>query len=344
LERQRRQNIESHGGIVAVRQRLIPLDRSDEWRAALRDVPHCFAHTWEHCHAMHLSSGLVTYLYQVESEGSMYVCPLAERTWNGSVDVVTPYGFSGFTGRGDRAQLSELWRRFARERGYVSGFITQNPVLGRSPYCAPDEGYQHKSVYVLDLVSSTEQLFARLHTNRKRELRRWDEITGHLVLDQEELTAFLLARYQEFLRSRCATSVFDLAPESLTFLASLDNVLLVGMNDGDGVQAVSMFGYTPDGADYLYNVSRPEGRRFSSALIWYAVQMLKSLGVPSLNLGGGVSEGDGVARFKRRFGGDCLPLTYLKQVYDRTAFVEACLRADADPDDLTGYFPPYRSQ
>jgi Acetyltransferase (GNAT) domain len=218
----------------------------------------------------------------------------------------------------------------------------QNPLLDRSPYELPGEAHRHKHVYAFDLTRPVDELFARLHTNRRRQLRRWDQVAAGLVVDRDALTAFLLEHYRAFFLARNATAVYDLAPASLAFLAHLDNVVLVGAADGGRVTAVSMFGYTPAGADYLFNVSTPEGRRHSAALIWYAVLRLRGLGVPWLNLGGGVSEDDGVARFKQRFGADVLPLTYLKQVYDRPRYAELCRWAGVDPDDLSGWFPPYR--
>ncbi|MGY1703982.1 hypothetical protein ACI79C_05360 [Geodermatophilus sp. SYSU D00697] len=332
----------AHGALAATREQLIPLDAPDRWRRALARVRHGFAHTWGHCYAMHLSSGLATYLYETETPNAVFVCPIAERVFDETVDVVTPYGFSGFAGEGTDEELPGLWRRWARERGYVSGFLMQNPLLSGSPYEVAGEAHTHKHVYAIDLTRPVDELYARLHTNRRRQLRRWDQITAGLVVDRVELTAFLLDHYRAFFRARDATSVYDLAPESLAFLAGLDNVVMVGAADSGRVTAVSMFGYTATCGDYLFNVSAPEGRRHSAALIWYAVLRLRSLGVPWLNLGGGVAEDDGVARFKQRFGADVLPLTYLKQVYDPVRYSELCRRAGADPDDLTGWFPPYR--
>ena len=80
----------------------------------------------------------------------------------------------------------------------------------------------------------------------------------------------------------------------------------------------------------------------STHLLWSAAHRLRGLGVPSLNLGGGVAEGDSLARFKERFGARKLPLTALKQVYDRAAYERLCRERGADPDDIEAYFPPYR--
>ena len=330
---------------VFPRQRLISLESAQEWRATLAPLPHTFAHTWDHCYAMQLSSGLPTHLYSVETGTASYVCPIAERIFDGAVDVVTPYGFSGFTGDGGDGggdELPGLWRAFARERGYVAGFLMQSPVLGPSPYALAGEAYSHKHVFVLDLTLPVEELHVRLHENRRRQLRGWSDIAAELVVDEADVVQFLLDNYQDFFRLRNAASVYNFAPESLSFLAGLDNVVLIGATDGGRIQAASMFGYTATGADYLFNVSTQEGRRHSASLIWCAVHFLQSLGVPLLNLGGGVTEGDGIAGFKQRFGAARLPLTYLKQVYDQDTYARLCATVGADPGDRAGYFPAYR--
>jgi hypothetical protein len=76
-------------------------------------------------------------------------------------------------------------------------------------------------------------------------------------------------------------------------------------------------------------------------LIWAAVRELKRLGVPTLNLGGGVSEGDSLAEFKRRFGAKQVPLRHVKQVYRPGRYRQLSQRVGADPA-AQGYFPAYR--
>jgi hypothetical protein len=95
-------------------------------------------------------------------------------------------------------------------------------------------------------------------------------------------------------------------------------------------------------ADFLFNISLPEGKDAASSLIWAGVLCLQRRGVASLNLGGGVLPGDKLAQAKQRFGASVLPLRCLKQVYDVDRFTELCQKAGADPSERGGYFPPYR--
>ena len=112
-----------------IRHSLIGLDERDRWRSALAGMPHGFGHTWESCHAFSLTTDLPTYLYLAECPEGRVVCPLMERGINGAVDVATPFGFSGFAGRGQIANFAEQWRAFASRERWVCAYVGQNPLF-----------------------------------------------------------------------------------------------------------------------------------------------------------------------------------------------------------------------
>jgi hypothetical protein len=327
---------------MMVRQNCIPLNAPAEWKEALKDIKHAFAHTWENCYAMQLTTGLNTYLYCFEEENIRIVCPISERPFNQYADIVTPYGFSGFAGSADYAGFPCFWKQFVKERGYVCGYIGLNPVFENNSYFEPDEAYLYNAIYVLDLTLSPEELYTNLSTNRKRQLNNWDEILCSVVLEKPTVTDFLLTNYLAFFRRKNASPVYSFSLDTLSFLVGLDNILIVGIQKAGRVVAVSVFTYTSHVGEYLFNVSLPEGKQHSVALLWYAVTYLKSLQIPLLNLGGGVRENDGVAQFKERFGAMKLPLKCLKQVYEPEIYGKLCQMVYADPNDRRGYFPSYR--
>jgi hypothetical protein len=324
------------------RHKCIPLDAPAEWEEALKGIRHAFAHTWENCYALHLTTGFETYLYCFEAENLRVVCPLAERTFERYVDIVTPYGFSGFVGDGDCSESRQYFADFAKEQGYVCGYIGLNPILENNTCFAQGEAFQYNSIYVLDLTLGHNELYANLSTNRKRQVKDWGEIFSHTLNDRDMLIDFFLANYSEFFRAKRASPVYRFSKDTLSFLLNLKNVFLVGAQGSEGVEAVSVFAYTPYVGDFLFNVSLPQGRHHSAALLWYGLNYLKGLQIPLLNLGGGISENDGVARFKQRFGGKRLALRCLKQVYQPEVYVELCRRMDVDHTNMVGYFPAYR--
>jgi hypothetical protein len=292
---------------------------------------------------MHLTTRFKTYLYCFEAENVRVVCPLAERMFQGHIDIVTPYGFSGFVGDGDCSEFRQYFADFVKEQGYVCGYIGLNPMLENNTYFAQSEAFQYNSIYVLDLTLGHDELYAKLSTNRKRQLKDWREISSRTVVERGMLIDFFLTNYSGFLRAKRASSVYRFSKDTLSSLLNLKNVFLVGAQGSKGVEAVSVFAYTPYVGDFLFNVSLPQGRHHSAALLWYGLNHLKALQIPLLNLGGGISENDGVARFKQRFGGKRLALRCLKQIYQSEVYVELCRRVNADHTNMASYFPAYRS-
>jgi hypothetical protein len=320
---------------------LIPLVQRERWAEVLADVPHGHAHTWDFCQAVQLTSGLATHLYRYERGSARVICPLSERDYDGQVDVVTPYGFGGLAMSGDCRGFADDWAEFAHARGWVCGYLALNPQLGEADGFADEEVNAHTSVYVMDLRGSEDEVRSRLSQNRRRQLRDWPAAEASLEHDRDRLTAFLLGTYAEFFARRGAGRATDLSRDTMAAIAALDDVLVVGAGDGE-LESVALFGHTPHGADYLFNVSVPGGERHAVYLIWWAVQQLRALGVESLNLGGGVRPGDDLAEFKRRFGAAELPLLTLRQVYRADVYEELC-RAAGVTSERGGWFPPYRA-
>jgi hypothetical protein len=182
----------------------------------------------------------------------------------------------------------------------------------------------------------------RLSENRRRQLRDWPSVAATLEYDRERLTDFLLATYAEFFARRGAGGATNLSPDTMAAIAALDDVIIVGAGTGGALESVAIFGHTPHAGDYLFNVSIPGGERHAVHLIWSAVERLRELGVPSLNLGGGIREGDDLAEFKRRFGAGELPLASLRQVYLPDLYERLCREAGVT-SDRSGWFPPYRA-
>jgi hypothetical protein len=324
-----------------IRQDYIPLECPSEWKEALKGVRHSFGQTWENCYAMHLTTGFKTWLYSFESQNGRVICPIAEREFGGYIDILKPFGFSGFVANGNCSEFPYYWKESARQRGYICAYLGLDPIFDCSTSFDPGEVFQYDTIYVLDLTLSLDELWANLSTNRKRQLGDWDNIRSNLALEKPILADFFLANYVDFFRRKNASQFYFFSRDTLSFLFDLDNVLIVGAPNSGQVEAVSVFTYTADVGEYLFNVSLPEGRNHTAPLLWYGVNYLKSLRIPSLNLGGG---GGGMAEFKRRFGGRELALKCIKQIYEPGIYQKLCRRVNADPSDMTGYFPPYQKR
>ena len=329
--------------MAPIMERCIPLDSRADWQEALRGIPHAFGHTWESCYAMHLTSRLPTYLYCFAKADVRIVCPLAERTFGGHTDIVTPYGFSGFVGTRDCPEFPDHWTAFARRRGYVCGYIQLHPAFENGTYFAPHETLHYNHIYVIDLTLSTSALTERLGRTRRKEIERLTGAPDRIIVDRRAATAFFLTTYQEFFRQRNASPAYRFSMETISFLCGLDNTVLVGAGSAGQVEAAALLGYTPYCGEGLFQVSLPGRQRYAVDLVWYRVHHLKGLGVPLFNLGGGIRDNDGVAAFKEQFGAMKLPLRSLRQVYRPDIFEELCRQTGSADQDPAGYFPPYRT-
>jgi hypothetical protein len=323
-------------------QRAIPLDSPLEWKQALAGIRHSFFHTWEYCSAMFLTTGQPTFLYCAETPEARVVCPFVERTFGDYVDIATPYGFSGFAGNGAIPDLTETWRRFAAERGYISGFISLHPLFAHADSENSPFVYEMKTLYLLNLKNSIPDLFRKCSKTLRQELNKWQR--GVFVnTDREELTAFALNNYKEFFHSHKATAVYDLNPKTFEFLMGLENVVALGVGPRTGLEAVIMAGFTPYAAEAIFSFTIPGARGHGAGLVWKLAEALHKLEIPYLNLGGGRVPNDSLAFFKSRFGPEQLPLHVLKEVYAVDDYKELCLHAGVSPEDRGGYFPSYRS-
>lgn len=324
-----------------MKQELIPISRPHHWKEAIADVPHAFGHTWENCNAMFINTGLPTYLYSFISGPIKVLCPITERRYNDMVDIVTPYGFSGFVGNVDYPEFQYYWKRFASELGYVSGYIGLNPVFENKSYLAENELFTYNTIYVLDLQLSIQTLFQRLSHGRKSQLKGFDNDILNFTTEKTILKDFFLNNYKLFFTEKNAGEAYHFSSQTISYLLDLDQIFLVGRIEKGEVRAVSVFAFTSYIGEYLFNVSKPGAQSQSTALLWFGIQYLKSINIPFLNLGGGINKDDSLAQFKQRFGALPLPLKCLKQIYNLTSYNQLCQKAGVEPDLKSGYFPAY---
>ena len=322
-------------------ERCIPVAQREEWESALAGVDHAFAHTWDNCYAMQQSSGLTTFLYVYENSSARVLCPVAERPFGPSVDIVTPYGFSGFIGRGDTSGFLSAWHRFALERDYVCGYFSQHPLLAWEGLSATEELRSRSTVFVLDLSLPEGTLFANTSALRRRQHRSWSKAGAPVIKDGDAEREFFVTRCSAFLRERGASDLYNFSSSTLRQLVASNHTLVLGASDDGRVVAAALFGFSSGIVEYYLHAAEPEGRQYSALLIWAAIRHFKGLGARWLNLGGGVQPGDGVSLFKQLWGGDELPYRVIRQVYRPDLYTQLCHSAGIAESDET-YFPAYR--
>lgn len=325
---------------MRVQHELVPLRDRAAWEAAIEGVPHSFFHTWIYNAAIAATTRLPTSLYVCRWSGGRIVCPLLERSFRGYVDVATPPGFPGPVGTAPFPNFAAEWMSFARRRGWVSGYIGLDPTLTDEALASSADAFHHNDIYVLDLSAGEARLASQLSRNRRRQLRRHDEL--RLVFAREPIETFLVERLGPFWDARGASPASRLSEESIRLLCSAEGVRLVAAEIDGGIQAAAAFASTAWSAVSVMLVGTSTGRRLTFHLVWDAVCHYSTGSIAQLNLGGGVRPHDSVAEFKRRFGAKVVPLRALRQVYDEAVYRVLCKRTGHDPSDRSGYFPAYR--
>lgn len=324
--------------------KIISIENKEEWNKALDGINHSFAFTHENCHAMNLTTGYDTFLYCYQKEDVKIICPLAERVFKGYKDIVTPYGFSGFAGNKDSREFKSHWSEFVKEKKYVCGYISLNPLFRNDSYYDKDDAFSNTNLYFIDLTQSLTDLFENLDSNRKKIIVNYKKQESKFIYDKKKLTDFFLNNYESFLKRINASKANYFSRETLEYICGLENVFMVGAGRSD-LEAVYIFSSTGYAADCLFNVATPEGREFSPLLLWCGIRHFKKKKIPVICLGGGLKEDDNVALSKERFGGYKLPFFNLKQIYNKEVYIELCSDKEISVEDVfkkEGFFPAFR--
>lgn len=322
---------------------FISLSQYPLWEKALEGVPHPYTHRREYCTAMYDSSALETFLYVAIKNGKKMLCPLSIRMKEeGYPEIVSPYGFGGIVSTfpsEDSAELYSEWTGFWKSKGFVTAFILQHPMFR---LVNADFMHEYHNLYMLDLSLSLKELWDRMGSTHRYEIRRFKRESGvRLISDKTELIRALLELYPQTTQRVGASRVYHFSSQTLELLSKLPDALLLGVEDNHKISAVALFLYTRWSAEYFLNASTEEGRKYTRLLVWSAVEHLKEVGVAFLNLGGGVKPGDHLDNFKRRFGGKMAHGQILKQIIDPEKYTYLSGKYGNEVNATSGYFPAY---
>jgi serine/alanine adding enzyme len=121
---------------------------------------------------------------------------------------------------------------------------------------------------------------------------------------------------------------------------------LEGMGDGvvmlDAGCAAGLFLAGGGAMHYFLSASTDEGRALSATngVLFAAMQHAREAGLATLHLGGGLSDGDSLQRFKQSMGAGRTPFFVGSAIHDADAYAELCAAAGDAPGE---HFPAYRA-
>jgi hypothetical protein len=135
--------------------------------------------------------------------------------------------------------------------------------------------------------------------------------------------SFLIAHSPAFFRSRGASSVYALTPETWRCLLAFPGVEPIGRSRRVGSSGVTVFGFSPSSATRFSTFPFPKGEAPPQPALGESSPPSRP-GRSLLIQGGGVRDGDSVAQSKEQYRAGKLPFRCLKQVYDAERFAALC--------------------
>ena len=307
-----------------------------QWNNALADSTLNVYQSWEYCSALSKSIDGDIELLKLTLGQSGLLTTFYRRTINGrDIDVVSPYGFGGFSVWGDdwKPCKNRLYDWLA-SAGIVSAYLVGSPTsdLGAS---------SGRTAYLLDISVSEETLLRNMAASHRTELKKLVADTSLSVTDDHTtIMPVFIQLYRQTLARVGASATYRFSEQTLQDLCLTSNALLLACTVSGKVVASTLMLRCGGHAEYFINATQTDGRHLTRLLIWESIRRLKSLGVSTIHLGGGAEEGDNLEAFKRRLGGTRVVIPAYKSIINSTVYEKLCHAHGYSGSDHS-YFPIY---
>jgi serine/alanine adding enzyme len=331
--------------IGAVSGALVEVDAAcwdDELRAAgLFDVYYSRGYV---AAAARLADGSPVLVRLAGPGGSVFLAGIVR---SDPADLVTPYGYGGPVGAGERPPLAEFaaaYQAWCERRGIVSSFAVFHPLLDNTD--SPAAAAFHRTALAGTVAWPLhDDLLAAMDKHHRRLVRR-AQADGHEVTVERapgDLAEFV-AVYERTMRRAGAAPFYLFSPAYWEALRAAVGLVRVDVRRG-GELAASVLGMgEPPWLHYHLGGTSESGRGSgASQLALYALARWgKENGYTMLHLGGGVGgRSDSLLRYKLRFApGGLVRAAIGKAVHDLPAYLRL---TGADAVDWDGFFPAYRA-
>lgn len=321
---------------------IFDLNQREDWNRSISGLNLSVYFTWEYASIIgdNYESSINLLKFCNESEGIILI--FASRSKDGVYrDIFSPYGMDGihFWGKTSESIIDGL-NHYLRLNNIVTYYQLSHPSYQSSQVeFSPGD----RTIYVLDIQKSNESILKGFHENHRYEINKFKKNKFDLVEDREKISDSFIELYSQTLERVNASDTYYFTSDTLRRLVAGDISFPLGVSLDGKIQCVIVFLVKGEWAEYYINASTDFGRCATRFLIWEGIQLLKKIGVKYLNLGGGITEGDALAQFKKRFGGSEGKLRVSKQITFPEEYNRLCLENSVD-GKKTSYFPAYWSK
>jgi hypothetical protein len=289
--------------------------------------------------------------------GTEVLVPLVVRPLDGGgYDAASPYGYPGPLARGEDVSPAAVGRALANatgllhDRGIVAVFLRLHPLLDREPPMGFGTVVRHGETVAVDLAKSEERLWAETRKDHRQQIGRAIRAGHQVVIDPDPRPIRIFQeQYLATMERRGADAYYLFDDRYFQELEeALGDRLHIATVDIEGEIAASALFAETDGIVemHLSAHDRRFDRHAPKKLLYHGVRgWARARGDRWLHLGGGRgATADSLLEFKAGFSPVRQPFHTLRAVidHDRYAEVVHASHPDMDPEDLSGFFPPYR--
>lgn len=270
----------------------------------------------------------------------------------GHYDIVTPYGYGGVQAP-STAALTAFRQEFveeSRQRGLVAEFVRGHPLDMTADMVRawmPDATTTH-STFGVRVEADPEEYFTQAEGRHRTAVRKAQK--NELRIEEHPPESVLSAAspfrqiYAETMARVGASARLRLGDDYFQRLASLGSDRLFALEALDaegGTLAAALFMTNAGRMHYHLSGATPEGQKLGATNLIIDHAIRQHL-VPGdwLHLGGGVTEGDGLSKFKRSIANIVHEMPMCRTVVNTEAYDRFNAHAG---DPVTDYFPPYRA-
>ena len=329
--------------------KIINFESEQEWKRILKNLNHSYFHSWEYASIIQLNTNVSNVsLLILDFDGVYGITTFTIREKiEGYKDIYTPYGFGGFVFTYQSSNrmvlpndMIELLDRIGRENNLVTGFFMNHPIFYQDKNICTLM-MPHHTVYEINLELSLDELWKRLNSGHKYEINKAKKDKQlSLINDKSQLLQPFIDMYFSTMKRVNASDIYFFSHDFLTSIINSNNAILLGIKKGEQIVACVLFLFENKVAEYFISAAQADSRGLTRLLIWEAFEQLKRMGVSKINLGGGVSKGDSLDDFKRRFGGESIQMNVLKYIFDTIKY-QFLLKKYNIINENIDFFPPY---
>ena len=260
--------------------------------------------------------------------------PLPEQFGLTQFDATSPYGFAGpliiAANPDDRSillsQLGQAWQNYCQQNGIIAEFCRFHPLLENNLGVSWLEAHQVKDVVYFDLTVTVETLPERLHSQKRRSLKKADKSNLVFSTEWKHYDAFK-ALYQASMEQKNADSFYHFSSPFFDRIEEIalrhpDNIKLHSVLRDDTVISSGIFFAAGDIVEYFLGANAPEARNVHSSawMLWETALTSKAEGYAKYVLGGGVKADDELFRFKQQLSPLTAPYSIGRKVVDAEAY------------------------